>query len=45
MDVVLVCAGVSAYHGGGRLADSAGAFSYEESGKLVSLTSNRFIHW
>ncbi|XP_053538114.1 nuclear pore complex protein Nup160 [Ictalurus punctatus] len=37
--------GVSATPGGGRLADSAGAFSYEESGKLLSLTSNRFIHW
>ncbi|XP_060784508.1 nuclear pore complex protein Nup160 isoform X1 [Neoarius graeffei] len=37
--------GVSTFPGGGRLADSAGAFSYEESGKLLSLTSNRFIHW
>lgn len=44
-DGVVLCAGVSATPGGGRLADSAGAFSYEESGKLLSLTSNRFIHW
>uniref|UniRef100_A0A673IUA0 Nuclear pore complex protein Nup160-like n=1 Tax=Sinocyclocheilus rhinocerous TaxID=307959 RepID=A0A673IUA0_9TELE len=26
-------------------ADSAGGFSYEDSGKLLSVTSNRFIHW
>uniref|UniRef100_A0A8C2DF79 Nucleoporin 160 n=1 Tax=Cyprinus carpio TaxID=7962 RepID=A0A8C2DF79_CYPCA len=28
-----------------RYADSAGGFSYEDSGKLLSVTSNRFIHW
>uniref|UniRef100_A0AAQ5XKG0 Nucleoporin 160 n=1 Tax=Amphiprion ocellaris TaxID=80972 RepID=A0AAQ5XKG0_AMPOC len=31
--------------GGLKFADSAGAFHYEESGKLLSVTSNRFIHW
>nr|XP_043873458.1 nuclear pore complex protein Nup160 [Solea senegalensis] len=31
--------------GGLRFPDSAGAFHYEESGKLLSVTSNRFIHW
>ncbi|XP_055011189.1 nuclear pore complex protein Nup160 [Boleophthalmus pectinirostris] len=30
---------------GGKFPDSAGAFYYEESGKLLSVTSNRFIHW
>ncbi|KAK7883821.1 hypothetical protein WMY93_026944 [Mugilogobius chulae] len=30
---------------GGKFPDSAGAFHYEESGKLLSVTSNRFIHW
>uniref|UniRef100_A0A3P9DEK1 Nucleoporin 160 n=2 Tax=Haplochromini TaxID=319058 RepID=A0A3P9DEK1_9CICH len=28
-----------------KFPDSAGAFHYEESGKLLSVTSNRFIHW
>ncbi|XP_062856315.1 nuclear pore complex protein Nup160 isoform X2 [Trichomycterus rosablanca] len=37
--------GVTAPPGGARLADSAGGFSYEESSKLPSITSNRFIHW
>uniref|UniRef100_A0A671XY85 Nucleoporin 160 n=1 Tax=Sparus aurata TaxID=8175 RepID=A0A671XY85_SPAAU len=31
--------------GGVKFPDSAGAFHYEESGKLLSVTSNRFIHW
>ncbi|XP_029010164.1 nuclear pore complex protein Nup160 isoform X2 [Betta splendens] len=30
---------------GGKFPDSAGAFHYEESGKLLSITSNRFVHW
>uniref|UniRef100_A0AAQ5ZZR4 Nucleoporin 160 n=1 Tax=Amphiprion ocellaris TaxID=80972 RepID=A0AAQ5ZZR4_AMPOC len=38
-------AGVSPLPGGLKFADSAGAFHYEESGKLLSVTSNRFIHW
>ncbi|XP_069384946.1 nuclear pore complex protein Nup160 isoform X2 [Paralichthys olivaceus] len=37
--------GVTAPAGGQKFADSAGAFHYEESGKLLSVTSNRFIHW
>uniref|UniRef100_A0A8C4HGK3 Nuclear pore complex protein Nup160 n=1 Tax=Dicentrarchus labrax TaxID=13489 RepID=A0A8C4HGK3_DICLA len=36
---------VSALPGGVKFADSAGAFHYEDSGKLLSVTSNRFIHW
>uniref|UniRef100_A0AAQ5XDD7 Nucleoporin 160 n=1 Tax=Amphiprion ocellaris TaxID=80972 RepID=A0AAQ5XDD7_AMPOC len=28
-----------------KLLKFAGAFHYEESGKLLSVTSNRFIHW
>ncbi|XP_071318401.1 nuclear pore complex protein Nup160 isoform X2 [Trachinotus anak] len=36
---------VSALPGGLKFPDSAGAFHYEESGKLLSVTSNRFIHW
>uniref|UniRef100_A0AAR2KR61 Nucleoporin 160 n=1 Tax=Pygocentrus nattereri TaxID=42514 RepID=A0AAR2KR61_PYGNA len=36
---------VSAPPGGVKLPDSAGGFSYEESGTLLSITSNRFIHW
>ncbi|CAN9498665.1 unnamed protein product [Ophioblennius macclurei] len=31
--------------GGPKFPDSAGAFHYEESGKLLSVCSNRFIHW
>lgn len=38
-------AGLSALPGGVKFPDSAGAFHYEESGKLLSVTSNRFIHW
>uniref|UniRef100_A0A8C4HGB1 Nuclear pore complex protein Nup160 n=1 Tax=Dicentrarchus labrax TaxID=13489 RepID=A0A8C4HGB1_DICLA len=42
---VTVNLGVSALPGGVKFADSAGAFHYEDSGKLLSVTSNRFIHW
>ncbi|XP_017292270.1 nuclear pore complex protein Nup160 [Kryptolebias marmoratus] len=42
---VTVNPGVSAPPGGLKYADSAGAFHYEENGKLLSVTSNRFIHW
>lgn len=38
-------AGLSALPGGVKFPDSAGAFHYVESGKLLSVTSNRFIHW
>uniref|UniRef100_A0A8C1TC12 Nucleoporin 160 n=1 Tax=Cyprinus carpio TaxID=7962 RepID=A0A8C1TC12_CYPCA len=37
--------GVAVHSGGVKYADSAGGFSYEDSGKLLSVTSNRFIHW
>uniref|UniRef100_A0A671P196 Nuclear pore complex protein Nup160-like n=1 Tax=Sinocyclocheilus anshuiensis TaxID=1608454 RepID=A0A671P196_9TELE len=37
--------GVGLHFGGVKYADSAGGFSYEDSGKLLSVTSNRFIHW
>ncbi|XP_064423261.1 nuclear pore complex protein Nup160 [Latimeria chalumnae] len=37
--------GVPAAPGGVRYADSAGGFYYAESGKLLSFTRNRFIHW
>uniref|UniRef100_A0A8C1TAD7 Nucleoporin 160 n=1 Tax=Cyprinus carpio TaxID=7962 RepID=A0A8C1TAD7_CYPCA len=36
---------VAVHSGGVKYADSAGGFSYEDSGKLLSVTSNRFIHW
>eukprot|EP00062_Callorhinchus_milii_P024732 gi/632984957/ref/XP_007909410.1/ PREDICTED: nuclear pore complex protein Nup160 isoform X1 [Callorhinchus milii] len=36
--------GVSAVPGV-KYSDSAGGFFYEESGKLQSVTRNRFIHW
>lgn len=43
---VLLCpTGVGINSGGVKYADSAGGFSYEDSGKLLSVTSNRFIHW
>ncbi|XP_078112382.1 nuclear pore complex protein Nup160 isoform X3 [Sander vitreus] len=42
---VTVDLGVSALPGGVKFPDSAGAFHYGESGKLLSVTSNRFIHW
>ncbi|XP_075941449.1 nuclear pore complex protein Nup160 isoform X2 [Anarhichas minor] len=35
----------SALPGGLKFPDSAGAFHYEDSRKLLSVTSNRFIHW
>ncbi|XP_066505753.1 nuclear pore complex protein Nup160 isoform X2 [Hoplias malabaricus] len=37
--------GVKAPPGGAKLPDSAGGYSYEESGSLLAITSNRFIHW
>ncbi|KAM4618869.1 nuclear pore complex protein Nup160 isoform 2-T2 [Polymixia lowei] len=42
---VTVNLGLSALPGGVRFPDSSGGFHYEESGKLLSITSNRFIHW
>ncbi|TKS72889.1 Nuclear pore complex protein [Collichthys lucidus] len=42
---VTVNLGLSALPGGVKFPDGAGAFHYEESGKLLSVTSNRFIHW
>ncbi|KAK5615712.1 hypothetical protein CRENBAI_023015 [Crenichthys baileyi] len=42
---VTVSPGVNTPPGGLKFADSAGAFHYDESGKLLSVTSNRFIHW
>ncbi|TMS01076.1 nuclear pore complex protein Nup160 [Larimichthys crocea] len=42
---VTVSLGLSALPGGVKFPDGAGAFHYEESGKLLSVTSNRFIHW
>lgn len=45
INLYFLSAGVSAPPGGLKYADSAGAFHYEESGKLLSVTSNRFIHW
>lgn len=41
---VIINLGLNALSGG-KFPDSAGAFHYEESGKLLSVTSNRFIHW
>ncbi|XP_047189332.1 nuclear pore complex protein Nup160 isoform X2 [Scophthalmus maximus] len=42
---VTVDLGLTAPPAGLKFPDSAGAFHYEESGKLLSVTSNRFIHW
>ncbi|KAK1804685.1 hypothetical protein P4O66_020668 [Electrophorus voltai] len=42
---VTINPGASAPPGGVKYPDSAGGFSYEDSGKLLSVTSNRFIHW
>ncbi|XP_069028887.1 nuclear pore complex protein Nup160 [Embiotoca jacksoni] len=42
---VTVNLGVSSLPGGLKFADAAGAFHYADSGKLLSVTSNRFIHW
>lgn len=41
----VLSAGLSALPGGVKFPDGAGAFHYEDSGKLLSVTSNRFIHW
>lgn len=45
VDMCQLPAGLSALPGGVKFPDSAGAFHYEDSGKLLSVTSNRFIHW
>jgi len=46
LSMSLMCpAGVGVSSGGVKYADSAGGFSYEDSGKLLSVASNRFIHW
>lgn len=45
VDMCQLSAGLSALPGGVKFPDSAGAFHYEDSGKLLSVTSNRFIHW
>ncbi|XP_018598836.1 nuclear pore complex protein Nup160 [Scleropages formosus] len=37
--------GVNALTGALNHPDSAGGFHYEDSAKLLSVTSNRFIHW
>ncbi|XP_038561724.1 nuclear pore complex protein Nup160 [Micropterus salmoides] len=42
---VTVNLGLTALPGGVKFPDGAGAFHYEESGKLLSVTSNRFVHW
>uniref|UniRef100_A0A6Q2YMV0 Nucleoporin 160 n=1 Tax=Esox lucius TaxID=8010 RepID=A0A6Q2YMV0_ESOLU len=42
---ITVNLGLNALPGGVKYPDSAGGFSYEESGKLLSITSNRFVHW
>ncbi|XP_076018767.1 nuclear pore complex protein Nup160 [Genypterus blacodes] len=42
---VAINLGLNALPGGVKFQDSAGAFHYEDSGKLLSVTSNRFIHW
>ncbi|XP_051547988.1 nuclear pore complex protein Nup160 isoform X1 [Myxocyprinus asiaticus] len=44
-DITVNLAGVGVHSGGVKYADSAGGFSYEDSGKFLSVTSNRFIHW
>ncbi|KAK1159711.1 nuclear pore complex protein Nup160-like [Acipenser oxyrinchus oxyrinchus] len=42
---ITVNPGVNSLPGAVKYPDSAGGFYYEESGKLLSVTSNRFIHW
>ncbi|MGH0170041.1 UNVERIFIED_CONTAM: hypothetical protein FKN15_058434 [Acipenser sinensis] len=42
---IIVNPGVNSLPGAVKYPDSAGGFYYEESGKLLSVTSNRFIHW
>lgn len=43
--LLVFSAGLSTLPGGVKFPDSAGAFHYEDSGKLLSVTSNRFVHW
>lgn len=45
LQVCVLSAGLNALPGSVKFPDSAGAFHYEDSGKLLSVTSNRFIHW
>lgn len=42
---ITVNLGLNALPGGVKYPDSAGGFHYQNSGKLLSITSNRFIHW
>eukprot|EP00063_Salmo_salar_P006264 XP_013981099.1 PREDICTED: nuclear pore complex protein Nup160-like isoform X2 [Salmo salar] len=42
---ITVNLGLNALPGSVIYPDSAGGFHYEGSGKLLSITSNRFIHW
>nr|XP_023673218.1 nuclear pore complex protein Nup160 [Paramormyrops kingsleyae] len=42
---ITVNLGLNAVPGSIKYPDCAGGFHYEESGKLLSVTSNRFIHW
>ncbi|KAM3610070.1 uncharacterized protein V6R79_024806 [Siganus canaliculatus] len=44
-EVIVELPGVTALPAGLKFPDTAGAFHYEESGKLLSVASNRFIHW
>ncbi|XP_068595416.1 nuclear pore complex protein Nup160 [Brachionichthys hirsutus] len=44
-DVTVNLGHLSALPGAVKFPDCAGAFHYEESGRLLSVTSNRFIHW
>ncbi|XP_057184920.1 nuclear pore complex protein Nup160 isoform X1 [Triplophysa rosa] len=44
-EITINLAGVGGHSSGVKHADSAGGFSYEDSGKLLSVTSNRYIHW
>uniref|UniRef100_A0A3P9ILY1 Nucleoporin 160 n=1 Tax=Oryzias latipes TaxID=8090 RepID=A0A3P9ILY1_ORYLA len=44
-EVTVTQTGVSCLPGGLKVPDSAGAFHYEESGNLSTVTSNRFVHW
>ncbi|KAL4622892.1 nuclear pore complex protein Nup160 [Arapaima gigas] len=42
---IVINLGLTAVPGGLKYPDSAGGFHYEDSAKLLSITSNRFIHW
>ncbi|KAK0152332.1 Nuclear pore complex protein Nup160 [Merluccius polli] len=42
---ITVNLGLSALPGGIKYPDCAGGFHYEDNGKLLSITSNRSIHW